>query len=213
MLSSDFKGKKVKRKQAVLQTRKSLGGKKGSDDDDFKPIKPTKAPAAPKRKPPAPKSAKPIKDEYLSEPEEKTGTKETGATSIANSEESKPKRKAAVGKKPIKEDSEPDGLFLDDLTYERSSKAKQVDAKPKRKAAAIKKLVVDSDSEDDLFMDNSLPTKKAPNRRVVSKSKATSEDDMDVDESKAKTQSKGKEKEGTKRKRLISNFFTDVVQN
>jgi hypothetical protein len=62
-------------------------------------------------------------------------------------------------------------------------------------------------------MDNSLPTKKALNRGVVSKSKATSEDAMDVDESKAKTQTKGKEKEGAKCKRLISDFFIDVVQS
>lgn len=37
---ADSKGKKVKRKQAVLETRKSIGKKRADDsDDDFKPIK------------------------------------------------------------------------------------------------------------------------------------------------------------------------------
>jgi len=49
MLASSAANKKGKRKQAVLQTRKSLGGgKRGRDDsdNDFQPIKVTKKKAA-----------------------------------------------------------------------------------------------------------------------------------------------------------------------
>ncbi|KAM6498312.1 DNA topoisomerase, type IIA-like domain containing protein [Amanita muscaria] len=231
MLSSNSKGKKVKRKQAVLQTRKSLGGRKGSDDDDFVPIK---APPAAKRKPAAPKSAKLKKEEDLSEPEEKTVARpierKADKSSKANGNEAKANRKPA-SKKLIKDSESEDDLLSrpnpprpEDTKPKRKVANKKLlvdsesedipnppepkeDAKPKRKVAN-KKLLVDSDSEDDLFIDGSPPpAKKVTNRKAIAK-KA----DLDSDnKSETKTQSKGKEKETTKRKRWATALVVDSI--
>ena len=193
MLSSDSKGKKVKRKQAVLQTRKSLGGKKGSGDDDFVPIKA----ATTKRKPPTSKPVKSAaKEEGLSESEQKDKVKaketktEVDRTIKAAEGNSKPKRKTVVRNKVVEDSESDDDLFLDDTPPAKKA--------PNRKATAKKK--VESDDEMvDLFQNDAPPTKKAPNRKATAKAKVESDGEMDVDTLKAQT--KGKEKESTKRKR------------
>jgi len=133
MHSSDSKGKKVKRKQAVLQTRKSLGGKKGSDDDDdFVPIKP----AATKRKLPAPKPVKStVKEEDLSESEQKDGVKAKEIKAVktikATNENSKPKRKTVVRKKVVEDSESEDDLFLDDAPPAKKAPIRTVPTKAK----------------------------------------------------------------------------------
>ncbi|KAF8912885.1 DNA topoisomerase II [Gymnopilus junonius] len=85
----DASGKKVKRKQAVLKTRKSIGTRDASDDDDdFKPIK---APAA-KRKP----AAEPNKTIGTAKGKEKAKEKDEVR---AKKEEAPSKRTAAQQKK------------------------------------------------------------------------------------------------------------------
>ncbi|KAF9258616.1 DNA topoisomerase II [Marasmius fiardii PR-910] len=83
-------GKKGKRKNAVLQTRKSLGNRRDDTDDDFKPVKP-----APKKKASAPAAAE-------------SNKKAPPA----------PAPKAAPSKKAKKEDDSDVDMFIDDKEVE-----------------------------------------------------------------------------------------------
>ncbi|ESK98132.1 dna topoisomerase ii [Moniliophthora roreri MCA 2997] len=133
--SQGLKGKKGKKKNAVLQTRKSLGSRRDDDDDDFKPIK-----VAPKKKAPA--------------------SKPTPAAAATSSSEKAPapKRKiVAAATKRIKDESDIEMHEPDDV--EEPPKKP-----PKRKAAATKKIVeVPSDDDDDEmdFIDDQKTTSKS----------------------------------------------------
>ncbi|KAI0041498.1 type II DNA topoisomerase [Auriscalpium vulgare] len=137
----DANGKRVKRKQATLQTRKSLTGpgkRKGDDesDEDFKPVK-----AAAKKKaadgpaaPPKPR-AKPVAVKAESS---------KAALKVPSDDDDKPPaaappKKRAATKKPPKEESDSDIEMVD----EPSPPPKKVPAK--RPAA---KKVVKSDDDD-----------------------------------------------------------------
>ncbi|KAF8349867.1 DNA topoisomerase II [Amanita rubescens] len=140
MHSSDSKGKKVKRKQAVLQTRKSLGGKKGSDDDDFVPIKP----AAAKRKPPASKLAKStVKEEGPSESEQDEGFQRKQMRTRLSKHLTRtlnPSGRQLSMKRVVEDSESDDDLFLDNTP-------------PVRKApirAAPTKAKIESDDEMDV---------------------------------------------------------------
>ncbi|KAJ7139482.1 DNA topoisomerase II [Mycena epipterygia] len=135
----DANGKKVKRKQTVLKTRKSIGRKAGSDsEDDFRPIQ------APKRKAPEPKRAKPAAKEDDDDDDEPPP----------------PPKKRAPAKKPVKDEMDVD----DDSDVEvvkrapKKAKALSIDSdddeppkgKGKAKAAPKRKSLdsaVDSDEE------------------------------------------------------------------
>ncbi len=151
--SKDAKGKKVKRKQAVLRTRKSIGQGNASDsDDEFKPIKAAalkrKAIDAPKKAAPAPAKEK-AKDV---------------------DEDVKPivKRKAAAAPKKVIELDDSDG----EAAYEMV--AKREDAPPKRRAAAaaVKKTFIESDEDEDEEEDEPAPVKTKPASKAAGKEKA-----------------------------------------
>lgn len=171
---TDGKGKKVKRKQAVLQTRKSIGGRHDSDDDDFKPIK--AAAAAAKRK--VPSKAAPVQkasDEEAAARKRKAAVKkavkdETSDDGMDVEEKAAPapKRKAAA-KKPVKDETSSDDM------EERVAPA------PKRKAAA-KKPVKDETSSDDMDVEERVapaPKRKAAAKKTI-KEYFESDDEIEV---------------------------------
>ncbi|KAL0063257.1 DNA topoisomerase 2 [Marasmius tenuissimus] len=116
-------GKKGKRKNAVLQTRKSLGNKReDDDDDDFKPIK-----APVKKKVPASKPA-PV------------------AAAESSKKATAPKSKAAT--KAKKEESDVD-MFVDD---DEPVETKKPPKRTARAAASKKTIKIGSDSDDGFEM-------------------------------------------------------------
>ncbi|KAG6915987.1 hypothetical protein DXG01_008967 [Tephrocybe rancida] len=176
--SKDASGKKVKRKQAVLQTRKSIGtGARNAsdDDDDFRPVK-----APVKRKPlgeasrPKPAAKKAAKDE-----DEDVVMEEPPAP---KPKLAAPKRKA-VEKKTIRVDSDDDDD--DDI---------EVVTKPAPKKT-IKPSAVKSDSDDEVAI---VPLKLKGKAKEVPKLLMDSEDDDDV--LKPSAAAKGKGKAAPKRK-------------
>ncbi|RDB28584.1 DNA topoisomerase 2 [Hypsizygus marmoreus] len=187
----DAKGKKVKRKQAVLQTRKSIGGRKGSDDDDddFKPIKATAAKrkvvgesSRPKAAPKKPKDED--EDVEMGEAAEKPKSKPAA-----------PKRKAAEKKKVVKDESDESdgGDYLDDDDDVVQVSTKAVAAKRK---TTSKPIVIDSDSDDEVVVVQAKGKAKAAPKR-----KSTGDDDSDDDDFiKPASKGKGKAVETTKRK-------------
>ncbi|KAK2461741.1 hypothetical protein APHAL10511_006204 [Amanita phalloides] len=195
MLSGDSKGKKVKRKQAVLQTRKSLGGKKGSGDDDFVPIKPTIV----KRKPPASKSVKSaVKEEGVSESERKKEliNKETKVDKAKVGDgDVKPKRKTAISKKKVIESSESeDDLFLDD------------DTPPTKKERGRKDVMKAEESEED--MDVNKPKTKAQTKGKGAKRKSpSSEEESEPDEDENKRPAK-KQKATSRMQASVTDYFS-----
>jgi DNA topoisomerase-2 len=106
-----------------LQTRKSIGGRQGSDDDDFKPIK-----AAAKRK--APSKAGPSKQNN----DDGDGKQAPAA----------PKRKA-VAKKPVKDESD-----FDEDDMEVVKRPAPAPVASKRKVVAKKVVKDESDSDSDV---------------------------------------------------------------
>ncbi|KAG5724754.1 DNA topoisomerase 2 [Termitomyces sp. T112] len=148
--SKDASGRKVKRKQTVLQTRKSIGGtRKGSDDDDdFKVPAKRKAPVQSTR----PKPKKAVKDEDDLQMNQAPNPKPRPAA---------PKRKAAE-KKPNKID-------LDDDDDNISMLEKPA---PKK---ATKPLAIPSDSEDEV---TSLPSKAKGKAKEAPKLVSDSDDDF-----------------------------------
>ncbi|KAJ7771941.1 DNA topoisomerase II [Mycena maculata] len=141
----DANGKKIKRKQTVLKTRKSIGKRHGSDsEDDFQPIK------APKRKAPEPKRSKPAAkddDDHDDEPPP-------------------PPKKRAPARKPVK-----DGMDVDDApppkkkapakkTDDSDSEIEVVKAAPKRKAVSV-------DSDDDEPPKGKGKAKAVPKRKSL----------------------------------------------
>ncbi|PPQ95649.1 hypothetical protein CVT26_008678 [Gymnopilus dilepis] len=122
----DANGKKVKRKQTTLKTRKSLGTRDDSDDDDdFKPIK---APA--KRKP-----AEPKKPAATAKGKEKAKEEEDEDVVVPKREDP-PKRRAAAAAKQKK---------LDEYFNEDSSEDELAAPPPKAKQPV--KKVEESDSD------------------------------------------------------------------
>ncbi|KAJ7171777.1 DNA topoisomerase II [Mycena crocata] len=153
----DANGKKIKRKQTVLKTRKSIGRKVGSDsEDDFQPIK-----ATTKRKAPEPKRAKPVaKDEGDDDDDEPPPPpkKRAPVTKAVKDEDMDvddvppPKKKAPV-KKSEDSDSEIEvvparkkgkAISLDSDSDEPSKGKGKAKAAPKRKSLDS---TVDSDDE------------------------------------------------------------------
>ncbi|TFK76656.1 type II DNA topoisomerase [Pluteus cervinus] len=143
----DSSGKRVKKKQAVIRTRKSIGGSakntKDSDDEDFKP----KPKAAAKRKAPQSK-AKPPKaesddDEVISAPVAARG-----------------KRKAAV-KQTVKDESDSDEVDIIEKPLPKKpkaapskeasedEKATPPDKSKGKEKAALKRKSPDADDEGD----------------------------------------------------------------
>ncbi|TRM62918.1 DNA topoisomerase [Schizophyllum amplum] len=172
---TDSTGKKIKRKQKPLLTRKSLGEKrsKDSDDEDFKPTK-----AAPKKRA-APQS-------------KAAGTSKTAKAAVKKEESddderppSAPKRGTAA-KKAMKDDSDDD---FDMLPAPKSAAAKKAPTK-KRK----------SSDDSDIEMTDAPPAKKAPQRRAPAK-KAVVDTDSDSDVEVLPT-AKGKGRAAPKRKSL-----------
>ncbi|KAG6820232.1 hypothetical protein H0H93_003595 [Arthromyces matolae] len=133
--SKDASGKKIKRKQAVLKTRKSVGnGHRGSDDDDFKPVK-----AAAKRKPVA-ESSRPKAAPKVKVKEDDDDVQMDGEVSAPKSRLAAPKRTA---KKPLKVDSDDESDF-------------EMIVKPAAKTAPKRPAPITSDSEDEVAI---LPSK------------------------------------------------------
>ncbi|KAF8640700.1 hypothetical protein AX17_000356 [Amanita inopinata Kibby_2008] len=175
MLASDSKGKKVKRKQAVLQTRKSLGGRKGSGDDDFVPIKA----ATTKRKPLVAKSAKlTVKEEDAigSDQEVQIEQKRKAANKAiikANGNEPRVKRKAATSRRKILEDTDAD----DDLFDEDSRPTKGATNKK-----TVTKTKAETDSEIDVSDRQKAKNKSKEKGKEATKRKSpTSENESDED--------------------------------
>ncbi|GLB36598.1 putative control of topological states of DNA by transient breakage and subsequent rejoining of DNA strands [Lyophyllum shimeji] len=176
----DSNGKKIKRKQAVLQTRKSIGkGRKGSDDDDddFKPIK---APA--KRK--LGESSRPRST--VKKPKDEDEDVDMVAAEKPKPRPAAPKRKA-VEKKAVKEETDDDD---DDV---------EVVPKPRKKPAE-KPTAISSDSEDDATV--FLPSKGKEKAKEAPKQILTDDDSDDefLKPPTAAAKGKGKASETTKRK-------------
>ncbi|KAJ6627017.1 DNA topoisomerase [Mycena sp. CBHHK59/15] len=151
---TDTNGKKIKRKQTVLKTRKSIGTKGGSDsEDDFKPIK-----AAAKRKAPEPKRPKPVDDddnEPPPPPKRKAPAKSVAKDDGMDVGEAPPPKKRAPAKKVAKDSD---------------SEVEVVKAPPKKKAVPI-------DSDDDEPPKAKGKAKAAPKRKSLD----TEVDSDDVD--------------------------------
>ncbi|KAA1475411.1 type II DNA topoisomerase [Dentipellis sp. KUC8613] len=188
----DANGKRVKRKQKTLQTRKSLPGpgRRGDDsDDDFMPTKSAankaKKPAAAPR-PRAKPASKVVKDDDEKDKDDDID------------DPSPPPKKRAVVKKPVKNDDEED--FFDDPPAppppkkrapvkktaskdESGSDIEMVDEPPPAKAAAKKKaaaaISLDSDSDDiaAVIAKGKAKAKAAPAKRKT----PDDEDDEDSD--------------------------------
>ncbi|KAK7059215.1 DNA topoisomerase 2 [Paramarasmius palmivorus] len=211
--------KKGKKKNTVLQTRKSLGSKRDDDgDDDFKPIK-----AAAKKKPAAskPPASTAAANEKPAAPKRKTATaaakkvKEESDTEMYDPDDAEdvpkkppPKRKPANTVKKAKEESDID-MYMDD--------DQEAPKKPLRRQAAAAKPIVDVTSDDDdewEMLDQkgasskssagdarsdleALPAKSKGKGKAVSRlSKSEDESDIEV----LPTKSKGKGKVAPKRK-------------
>ncbi|KAF9068525.1 DNA topoisomerase [Rhodocollybia butyracea] len=167
MNASNAAVKKGKRKQGVLQTRKSIGagGRRGNDDDDddFKPVKA----AAKKKAAPAP-VAKPAMKKAKKEESEDEG--------MDSDLEDKPVAKKATAKKTVESDSEVE------IAPRDKGKAKAKPA-PKRKTPDVdedsdapvpvkKKKIVDASSNSGSAgsSKNANAKPKAPQPRKISKS-------------------------------------------
>ncbi|KAJ8520376.1 hypothetical protein ONZ45_g2836 [Pleurotus djamor] len=170
--TKDASGKPIKKRQAVLETRKSLTGffkrKAGSDDDDFKPTK-----AAPRKKAAAPASKKASTSK----------TKEESDVEDIKPPPAKPAKKAAAPKAALKKESD-------------SEMDEPVAPKPKRQVKKPAKVVESDESDDDL--DLKPPPRKVSG---TSKRPAKVEsDDSDVEvveppKTKAKAKAKAKDDE------------------
>lgn len=161
--STDANGKPIKRKQAVLKTRKSIGMGKGSgSDDDFKPIKA----AALKRKPAekeAPQKSKDIED-----------------VKMRAAESSVPKRKAAPKKKIVDDDDEDEDMYTGKKAIAPANNSHSDLEVPKRKTAQ-KKIVDDDDEDDDEDIYMEVPPPK-PKPKAGKKAPAPGSDsDSDVE--------------------------------
>ncbi|KAJ7451128.1 DNA topoisomerase II [Mycena latifolia] len=120
----DSNGKKIKRKQTVLKTRKSIGTRGGSDsEDDFQPIKA-------KRKAPEPKRPKPV-------------------AAKDDDDEPPPPKKRAPARKPAR-----DAMDVDDPPKKTASATKTADSDSevevvKRAPKKAKAMSIDSDYDDE----------------------------------------------------------------
>ncbi|KAJ6573911.1 DNA topoisomerase II [Mycena vulgaris] len=141
----DANGKKIKRKQTVLKTRKSIGKGHGSDsEDDFRPIK------AAKRKAPESRRPKPVaKDDDDDEPP--------------------PPKKRAPARKPAKDDMDiddappPKKKVAAKKTDDSDSEVEVVKRAPKK----AKTLSIDSDDDDDEPPKGKGKAKAAPKRKSL----------------------------------------------
>ena len=184
----DAKGKKVKKKQAVLRTRKSIGQGRGSDDDDddFKPVK---APAAAKRKPAATTETRKASS---SKGKEKAKEEEDGEMLPPVKEAAVPKRKAGVQKKTyvvVDDDDEEDDEYGEvtaaakkKTTQTRDATKKDVVMKEapaaKKTAAAPKRVKVpDEDASSEEYVELQKAKGKQPKKmQVLDEEEASSED-------------------------------------
>lgn len=142
----DAKGKKVKKKQAVLRTRKSIGQGRGSDDDDddFKPVKAT---AAAKRKPAATTETRKASS---SKGKEKAKVEEDDDEMLPLVKEAAvPKKKAGAQKKTY--------VVVDDDDEEEEEYG-EVTAAAKKKTATRK--VSDAPKKEDIVVKEAPPAKK-----------------------------------------------------
>ncbi|KAF8060944.1 DNA topoisomerase II [Lyophyllum atratum] len=182
----DANGKKIKRKQAVLQTRKSIGmGRKGSDDDDdFKPIK-----APMKRK--VGESSRPKSTAKKSTKDEDVDVDlDMDAAGKQKPKPAAPKRKA-VEKKVFKNESDDDDYDME--VIQKPAPKKKTIAKP---------TSIPSDSEDDVTI---LPSKGKAKAKEAPKRILSDEDDFDeIPKSNAAVaKGKGKASDISKRKSPI----------
>ena len=172
------KAGKGKRKPAVLQTRKSIGTRKGSDDDDDDDFKPIKAPTV-KRKV-AGETARPPKSTV------KKTTKEEDKD-VDMSKPVAPKKKAPEQKK-VRDESE------DDYTEDEDArpKAKAAAAPTKRKVSTEKKKGPSKQESDDDY-DMEVVQRVAPPKRKVAAKAAVIESDSDEEIVALPSKAKGKE--------------------
>jgi DNA topoisomerase-2 len=166
--SKDANGKPIKRKQAVLRTRKSIGTGKGSgSDDDFKPINAAALKRKPTEKKEVPQKSKDMED-----------------VKVRAAESSVPKRKTA--QKKIVDDDDDDDMYMEVPPLPPPPKTKPNTGKkapapesnsdsdveviekvqPKRKAAvAAKPVAIESDSESEEKLFKGKGKAKPPKRK------------------------------------------------
>ena len=149
--TKDAKGKKVKRKQTVLRTRKSIGqGRSAESDDDFKPIK---APAAAKRKAGALTGETKKKSSYKGK--EKENDEDLEAKPVPENNTAV-KRKATIpSKKNVLEDDDDEEEEVSAPAKKRSGPQQATtsrEAPPKRKVSRQRKMtVLDEESDEDEY--------------------------------------------------------------
>lgn len=145
----DANGKKIKKKQAVLKTRKSIGRKTNSDsEDDFQPIKATKR-KAPESKRPRPAAKDDDDDDDEAPPP--------------------PPKKRAPPKKPLKDE---DDMDVDVPPPKKKAPAKktedsdsEVEVVKRAPRKAAKPVSVDSDEDADEPPKGKGKAKAAPKRK------------------------------------------------
>lgn len=163
--NTDANGKKIKRKQTTLKTRKSIGKGGSDDDDDFKPIKA----AALKRKAPESKAVNSNSKQRNDDDDEKKIPIAKRKTATAakklvvnkddeDSEPPAPKRKIAGQKKLLVDDDEEEDDNLRPLTKkvvpkktvkdESDSDSVEVIEKPTAKKKGPAKLSANSGSDE-----------------------------------------------------------------
>ena len=158
------KARKGRRKPAVLQTRKSIGTRKGEDDDDDDDFKPIKAPTV-KRKV-AGETARPPKSTV-----KKTTKEEDKDVNVSK----RAAAKKAPEQKKVKDESEDDYTGEEDVKPKAKAKA----APAKRKVSADKKRAPSKESDDDYDME--VVQRAAPPKRKAAAKLAVIESDSDED--------------------------------
>ncbi|KIY45300.1 type II DNA topoisomerase [Fistulina hepatica ATCC 64428] len=164
----DSKGKKVKRKQTTLKTRKSIGKRDDDSDDEFKPTVKKRATQAAARKAAASKAVKKEESQAPLPPPPKKPPKTY--VDVSDDEDQKPApRKKAPTKRSLYESSDDD--FVDEAPQKRAAPS----SKPARRAAA-KKPILD-DSLSDIMTDDEPPLKAS----LKGKGKAMAAEGLDSD--------------------------------
>ncbi|CAK5279846.1 unnamed protein product [Mycena citricolor] len=188
---TDAKGRKIKKKQTVLRTRKSIGGKRGGgsdSEDDFRPTKAVVKRKASESKA-APKKRAPTKME-VDEDEPKPKPKPKGKAAMAketmkveDSDDEPPKARArAPAKKPLYvDDSDEDEPPRANPAAKRKSLDSAVDSDdepPRKKQAAV----TDFFGKETRKISKSMKPASPPKKKTAPPKKVVDSDDEDEDD-------------------------------
>ncbi|KAJ7226116.1 DNA topoisomerase II, partial [Mycena pura] len=197
--TQDFNGKKVKRKQTVLKTRKSLGKNGDSDsEDDFKPIKAKRTAPQPQQRKRATKDAEDDDGEIMPAAKKRAPAKKLAKDDM-DVDDPAPRKRAPP--KPAKGD-----MDVDDTDDE------EVIPAPKRRAPVVQPTK-DDDEDPAPPPTKSAPSKKAEDSdsevEVLKRAPPKKAKALSIDSDDEPPKGKGKTKAAPKRKSLDSAVDSD----